>query len=82
MLEHMRREGGKDDFLNDFPWIGGKPGRRAVKFTAIWVTLLVVLAVAILLSMITMHFVLGIVFIVLLVIVALLPQLMLIGSRI
>ena len=82
MLEHMRREEGKDAFLNDFPWIGGRPGGRAVKFTVVWVTLLVVLAVAILLSMITMHFILGIVFIVLLVTVAMLPQLMLIGSRI
>ena len=82
MLEHMRRQGGRDNFLDDFPWVGGKPGRRAVKFTAIWVTLLVALAVALLLSMITMHFILGIVFIALLVLVAILPQLSLIGSRI
>lgn len=82
MLEHMRREGSRDDFLNDFPWIGGTPGRRAMKFTAIWVTLLVVLAVSILVSLITMHFALAIVFIIATVIVAVLPQLFLIGSRI
>ncbi len=82
MLQHMQRAQGKDDFLNDFPWVGGTPGRRAKAFTAIWVTLLVVLAVSILLSFITMHFVLAFVFIALTVVVAVLPQLFLIGSRI
>jgi len=78
----MQRAEGKDDFLNDFPWIGGKPGRRAVKFTAVWVTLLVIFAVSILLSFITMHFVLAAVFIILTVLTAILPQFFLVGSRI
>lgn len=81
-LEHMRREAGKDDFLNDFPWIGGKPGRRAMKFTAVWVTLLVILAISIVVSFITLHFVLAVVFIIATVFVAVLPQLFLVGSRI
>jgi len=81
-IQHMKGEGGRDDFLNDFPWVGGTPGRRAVKFTAVWVTLLVVLAVSILASFITMHFVLAGIFIILTVVVAVLPQLFLVGSRI
>lgn len=82
MVRKMERAKGKDDFLNDFPWIGGKPGRRAMRFTAIWVTMLVVLAVSILISFITMHFILAAVFIVLTVAVAVLPTLFLVGSRI
>ncbi len=82
MLQHMHRADGKDDFLNDFPWIGGKPGRRAMKFTAVWVTLLVVLAVSILVSFVTMHFVLAIVLIFVTALVGVLPQLFLVGSRI
>ncbi|HIJ16359.1 MAG TPA: hypothetical protein HA364_01095 [Thermoplasmata archaeon] len=78
----MQRSEGRDDFLNDFPWIGGKPGRRAVKFTAVWVTLLVVLAVSILVSFVTMHFVLAIVLIFVTALVGVLPQLFLVGSRI
>lgn len=81
-LEHMRRAESKDGFLNDFPWVGGTPGRRAMRFTAIWVALLVVLAVSILLSFITMHFVLAALFIILTVVVAVLPTLFLVGSRI
>ncbi len=82
MLEHMQRAEGKDDFLNDFPWIGGTPGRRAMAFTAIWISALVVLALSILLSFITMHFVLAFVLIVLTAAVGVLPTLFLIGSRI
>lgn len=81
-LEHMRGRGDKDGFLNDFPWVGGAPGRRAVKFTAVWIALLVVLALSILLSFITMHFVLAFIFIALTVVVAMLPTLFLVGSRI
>ncbi len=82
MLQHMQRAEGRDDFLNDFPWIGGKPGRRAMKFTAAWVTLLVALVISILVSFVTMHFVLAIVLIFVTAIVGVLPQLFLVGSRI
>lgn len=82
MLQHMRERESEDAFLDDFPWIGGKPGRRAVRFTAVWVTALVALAVMILVSFATMNFVLAALLITLLVVVAVLPQLFLIGSRI
>ena len=81
-LEHHRRGSGRDDFLNDFPWIGGAPGKRALAFTTLWVTLLVLLALATLLSFITMHFAAGVVLIVLTVIVGVAPTFFLIGSRI
>ena len=82
MLEKMRRGEGKDDFLNDFPWVGGNPGRRAMTFTVIWTLLLVVLAVSILLSFITMHFILAFVLIFLTALVGILPTFFLVGSRI
>lgn len=82
MLEHMRRGPGKDDFLNDFPWIGGTPGRRALAFTVAWATVLVLLVISILLSFITRHFVLAVGLVILTVIVGILPTFFLVGSRI
>lgn len=81
-IQKMQRARGKDDFLNDFPWIGGSPGRRAVKFTAIWVVSLVALAISILVSIVTMHFVLAVVFVFLTALVGSLPHFFLVGSRI
>jgi hypothetical protein len=78
----MRRGQGKDDFLNDFPWIGGSPGRRAMRFTAFWILALVFLAMGILISFITMHFVLAVVLILVTALVGTLPQFFLIGSRV
>jgi hypothetical protein len=78
----MQREGTKDGFLDDFPWIGGTPGARAVKFTAIWVALLVAFSVLTLVCLATLHFILAGVFIALIVATAILPQLFLVGSRI
>jgi len=82
MLQHMHRGPGKDDFLNDFPWIGGTPGRRAMRFTAIWILALVILAMSILLSFITMHFILAIILIFITALVGVLPTFFLVGSRI
>ncbi len=82
MIRKMQRKEGRDDFLNDFPWIGGSPGRKAVKFTAVWVVSLVVLAISIIVSIVTMHFILAIALIFLTALVGSLPQLFLIGSRI
>ena len=82
ILEHMRGKEDKDAFLNDFPWIGGMPGRRAMAFTAIWVVALVVLALLIMISFITMHFVLAFVLIFVTALVGVLPRLFLEGSRI
>ena len=78
----MRRRQGKDDFLNDFPWIGGSPGRRAMRFTAFWILALVFLAMGILISFITMHFVLAVVLILVTALVGTLSQFFLIGSRV
>ena len=78
----MRRRQGKDDFLNDFPWIGGSPGRRAMRFTAFWILVLVFLAMGILISFITMHFVLAVVLILVTALVGTLSQFFLIGSRV
>ena len=81
-LQHQRKGSGRDDFLNDFPWIGGAPGKRAVAFTVGWVTLLVVLAMATLLAFITLHIVAGVILIILTVITGTAPTFFLIGSRI
>jgi hypothetical protein len=82
MLQHMQRGAGKDDFLNDFPWIGGTPGKRAMRFTALWITALVILAMSTLLSFITMRFVLGVILIFVTALVGTLPTFFLVGSRI
>jgi len=78
----MRRAADNDDFINDFPWIGGTPGKRAMKFTAIWICTLVLLAMLILISFITFQFVLAIILIFITAGVGTLPALFLIGSRI
>lgn len=71
-----------DRFIEDFPWFGGRPGPSAVKFFAIWVTLIVLLAVGTIYAMITLQICMGIGLFILLVIVAVLPSMFLIGSRI
>ena len=81
-LEHRRRGSGKDDFLNDFPWIGGTPGGRALAFTTVWIVALVGLALLILYSFITLHIVRAVVLIFVTAIVGVLPRLFLEGSRI
>lgn len=81
-LDHMRRAENSDAFLNDFPWFGGAPGKRAREFTVIWVLTLVACALGILFSFITQRFVLAIVLIFVTALVGTLPQLFLIGSRI
>jgi len=81
-LRHMQKGPGKDDFLNDFPWIGGSPGRRALAFTAVWVISLVFLAYGALTLFITRHFVAAVFLIFVTAIVGTLPKFFLIGSRI
>jgi hypothetical protein len=53
-----------------------------MRFTAIWILALVSLAMGILISFITMHFVLAVVLILVTALVGTLPQFFLIGSRI
>lgn len=81
-LQHMQKGPGKDDFLNDFPWIGGSPGRRALAFTAVWIISLVFLTYGVLTLVITRHFVIAIILIFVIAIVGTLPTFFLIGSRI
>ena len=81
-LRHMQKGPGKDDFLNDFPWIGGSPGRRALAFTAVWVISLVFLAYGALTLFITRHFVAAVFLIFVTAVVGTLPKFFLIGSRI
>lgn len=81
-LDHMRRGPGRDDWLNDFPYFGGAPGKRAMAFTAIWVTTLVFLVLGILASFITFHFITAVVLIFVTAAVGSLPTFFLIGSRI
>jgi len=71
-----------DRFIEDFPWFGGRPGPSAVKFFAIWVTLIVLLAFGMIYAMITLQICMGIGLFILLIIVAVLPSMFLIGSRI
>jgi hypothetical protein len=78
----MQKGPGKDDFLNDFPWIGGSPGRRALAFTAVWVISLVFLAYGALTLFITRHFVAAVFLIFVTAVVGTLPKFFLIGSRI
>lgn len=78
----MRRAEDRDAWINDFPFFGGAPGKRAMEFTVIWVMALVGCALGIVLSFITMHFVLAVVLIFVTAAVGTLPQLFLIGSRI
>jgi len=82
MQRKMMRAEDKDAFLNDFPWIGGMPGRRATEFTVVWILILVALAFLILLSFITQHFVIAILLIFVTAGVGMIPTLGLIGSRI
>lgn len=82
MLQHMASRKGRDDFISDFPFIGGKPGPRAMLFTTVWIISLVAPAFSILLCFITMQFVLAVVLIIMTAIVGCLPTFFLIGSRI
>jgi hypothetical protein len=71
-----------DRFIEDFPWFGGRPGPSATKFFAVWVTLIVLLAVGMIYAFVTLNIRTGIGLFVLLVVVATLQTLFLYGSRI
>ncbi len=58
------------------------PGKAARKVFAVWVTFLVILVLWALYSFITLHICMGAVIIVFIVVLAVLPSLSLIGSRI
>ncbi len=77
-----RKRTGRDDWIEDWPWFGGRPGVKATKFLALYVVLLVAFALGIIYAVITLRICLAVALIAALVIVAVLPSLFLIGSRI
>jgi len=77
-----RKRTGRDDWIEDWPWFGGRPGSKATKWLALYVVLLVTFALAIIYAFVTLQICLAVGLIVVLVVVAVLPSLFLIGSRI
>ena len=82
MKTQRGRRTATDRWIEDWPWVGGKPGKAASPVFWIWFLLLVVLALLILLSFITMHFCLAAVLILVTAVIGTLPTLFLYGSRI
>ena len=77
-----KRKYSDDDVIKAWPWFGGMPGKAARGIFALWVTLLVIFAVATLYAFVTLQICLGIGLIFVIAIVAVAPTLFLIGSRI
>jgi uncharacterized membrane protein YhaH (DUF805 family) len=71
-----------DEVIKAWPWFGGTPGRAARKIFALWVSTLVLLVVLMLYEIATLHICATVVVLVVLVVVAVFPNLALIGSRI
>lgn len=71
-----------DDVVKAWPWFGGMPGRAARGIFALWVTLLVILAVATIYAFVTLNICMGIALIFVIAVVGVAPTLFLIGSRI
>jgi len=77
-----RRRTGTDDWIEDWPWFGGRPGKKAGKWFALYVIMLVAFVLLIIYAFVTLQICLGVVLIIVCAIVAALPSLFLIGSRI
>ena len=77
-----RKRTGRDDWLEDWPWFGGRPGKKATKWFALYVLLLVAFVLAIFYAVFTLQICVAAVLILVLVAIAALPRLFLIGSRI
>jgi hypothetical protein len=77
-----RKRTGTDDWIEDWPWFGGRPGRKAGKWFALYVLLLVAFVLLIIYAFVTLQICLGVALILICAIVAALPSLFLIGSRI
>jgi len=84
--EDMKTQRGRrtttDRWIEDWPWVGGKPGKAASKVFWIWFLLLVLMAFLILLAFITMHICLAVALILVTAVIGTLPTLFLYGSRI
>jgi hypothetical protein len=72
----------QDKFIEDFPYFGGRPGKHAAGFVAIWVALLCLMVALIIISFASGDICLGIGLIILTAIIGTLPAIFLIGSRI
>ncbi len=81
-MDGTRRKYSDDDVIKAWPWFGGAPGKAARTIFGFWVALLVLLAVLTLYAFATLHICLGIGLFVVIVVVAVLPTMFLIGSRI
>jgi len=77
-----KKRSSDDDLIKAWPWFGGMPGKAVRGIFALWMTLLVIFAVATLYAFITLNMRLGIGLIFVIVVLAVAPSLFLIGSRI
>jgi len=72
----------QDKFIEDFPYFGGRPGKHAAGFMAVWVALLCLMVALIIISFVSGDICLGVALIGLTAVIGTLPALFLIGSRI
>lgn len=77
-----RRRTGTDDWIEDWPWFGGRPGKKATKWFALYVLLIVALVLLTIYAVVTLQICAAVVLFVICACVAALPRLFLIGSRI
>jgi hypothetical protein len=77
-----RKRTGTDDWIEDWPWFGGRPGKKAGKWFALYVLLLVAFVLLIFYAFYTLQICVGVVLIFVCAGVAALPSLFMIGSRI
>ena len=77
-----RRRTGTDDWIEDWPWFGGKPGKKAGRWFALYVVLLVTFVLLIFYAIYTLQICAALILIIVCACVAALPRLFLIGSRI
>ena len=81
-MNGSKRKYSDDEVIKAWPWFGGTPGRAARGIFALWVTLLVIFAVATIYAFMTLDICLGIGLIFVIAVVAVAPSVFLIGSRI
>jgi uncharacterized membrane protein YhaH (DUF805 family) len=81
-MSSQRRKPTDDEVIMAWPWFGGTPGRVARKIFALWIVALVALMVLTIYAFVTLHLCLAIGLIFVIAVIAVLPSLFLIGSRI
>lgn len=78
----QKRKPTDDEIIKAWPWFGGTPGRAARKVFALWVVALVALMLLTIYAFVTLNICLGVGLIFVIALIAVLPSLFLIGSRI